>query len=205
MKKRSKNKRPGTAKPVATKPAKPKEPTPKERFAEVAAAKQAAGDDSEDELWRGSYSPLAMVGSAMIGTGLSVAVVALGIIAQAPRIAWPAIVAGIGVIWLSIGVQYGYRRLSVKYTLTTQRLLHEAGLLWRTVDRVELIDVDDVSYRQGPIERLLSIGTVVINSSDTTTPILHLVGIERVREIADTIDNARRLERRARGLHIETI
>jgi membrane protein YdbS with pleckstrin-like domain len=100
---------------------------------------------------------------------------------------------------------YWYRRLSVHYRLTTQRFVHERGLLWRTVDRVELIDVDDVTYRQGPVERALGVGTIMMVSSDRTSPELRLSGIDDIRRVADMIDDARRKERRSRGLHIESV
>ena len=108
-------------------------------------------------------------------------------------------------MWLALAAWYGYRRMSVHYKLSNQRLQHENGLLWRTVDRVELIDIDDVTYRQGPVERLLGVGTIVIASSDTTNPELQLPGIEHVSKVADMIDDARRKERRSRGLHIESV
>ena len=91
------------------------------------------------------------------------------------------------------------------YELTSQRLKHREGILVRSMDRIELIDVDDVMYKQGPIQAMLGVGNITVKSSDSSHPELVLYGIENIREVADRIDDARRDERRKRGLHIEAI
>jgi hypothetical protein len=72
-------------------------------------------------------------------------------------------------------------------------------------DRIEVIDIDDVTYEQGLVQRMLGVGTIRIASSDRTHPELVLSGIDGVQQVADTIDDIRRKERRKRGLHIESI
>jgi hypothetical protein len=52
---------------------------------------------------------------------------------------------------------------------------------------------------------MLGIGTVRLLSSDQSTPQFSIVGIEDVRNVAMMIDDARRQERRKRGLHIESV
>ena len=53
---------------------------------------------------------------------------------------------------------------------------------------------------------MLGIGTVRIASSDQSTPEFLLVGIEDVRKRGRRmIDEARRKERRKRGVHIESV
>ncbi|MEO0531480.1 MAG: PH domain-containing protein [Planctomycetota bacterium] len=178
---------------------------PRERFKQAVASKQADGEDPEDELWQGSYSHLAMIGTWIGGGVATVGALIIGLLFALPGTGWLTLIALVGVMWLVLAGWYAYRRFSVHYTLTDQRLITESGLLWRTVDRVELIDVDDVTYRQGPVERLFTVGTILVSSSDRTTPELSLPGIDNVREVADAIDDARRKERRSRGLHIESV
>jgi membrane protein YdbS with pleckstrin-like domain len=79
------------------------------------------------------------------------------------------------------------------------------GLLWRQTDRIEVIDIDDVAFTQGPVERVFGLGTVRITSSDQSHPELSLPGIENVQIVAGLIDDARRNERRRRGLYIESV
>lgn len=174
-------------------------------LSEAAARNREATDSPEEAIWSGGYSHLAMVGT-WFACGLG------SVIALVAAFALSLTAAGVGytllavlAVWAFFGLLYAYRRFSVRYRLSTQRLIHEAGLLWRTVDRVELIDIDDVTYRQDPVERMFGVGTIVLASSDRTTPELPMPGIANVRKIADQIDDARRAERRSRGLHIETI
>jgi len=52
---------------------------------------------------------------------------------------------------------------------------------------------------------MLGIGTVRVASSDQTTPQFNIVGIEDVKKVATLIDEARRQERRKRGLYVESV
>ena len=173
----------------------------------MVAAKRGGENESvaEEAVWEGSYSPKAMVGHFVVG-GVIVILLAILLFKWLPF--------GKALIWWVISaaiieaVVYGWllvRKLSVRYELTTQRLIHQKGLLSRVTDRIELIDVDDVTYRQGLIQRFLGVGTIVITSSDRTHPTLEMPGIDPVREVSDRIDDLRREERRRRGLHIEAI
>lgn len=182
----------------------PKE-SPRDRFQQMAADRQGVDDEDEETLWTGSYSHLDMIGTWIGGGVATVAAVVIGLLLSLSGAGWLWLVGAIAIMWVGLALLYAYRRFSVHYTLTTQRLLTEMGILWRTMDRVELIDVDDVIYRQGPVDRLLGVGKIVVSSSDRTTPELELPGIENVREVADAIDDARRKERRSRGLHIESV
>ena len=89
--------------------------------------------------------------------------------------------------WLALYLRLLYRQFSVQYVLTNQRLEHQHGLLARTTDRIEVIDMDDVTYSQGPIQRLFGVGTIRIRSSDVTDPQITLPGIENGAEIARAI------------------
>ncbi|MEM1225247.1 MAG: PH domain-containing protein [Planctomycetota bacterium] len=159
--------------------------------------------DPEESLWQGSYSPKAMIGSWIL-----LSVVSIGILLS------PLIVDGIPfliafavvlILWFLIGCNYAARRLGYHYELTSQRFIHKSGLLTRRTDRIEVIDIDDVSYEQGPIQRIFGVGTINITSSDRSDPELCLLGIGKVSEVAGLIDDVRRTERRRRSLHIESI
>lgn len=155
-------------------------------------------DDPERELWSGGYS-----GKAMIGTWILIGLISIGLVAAG--IAFPPILIGIPVIWIIGGVVYAARRLGVHYQLTSQRFIHQTGILTRKTDRIEVIDLDDVSFSQGPIQRILGVGTIVLTGSDRTHPTLSMIGIANVKEVAGLIDDVRRQERRRRSLHIEAI
>ncbi|MCC9657315.1 PH domain-containing protein [Rhodopirellula halodulae] len=178
--------------------------TPRQRFEEAAASKRSLDDhEPEETLWEGGYSPKAMVGSWIGLTLISIGLlVAAGFIEQ---LTFGIALIVIAVLWILVGLSYAAKRLGVHYELTSQRFIHKTGILTRRTDRIEVIDIDDVSYQQGPIQRIFQVGTISITSSDRSDPELELIGINKVGEVAGLIDDIRRSERRRRSLHIESI
>lgn len=166
---------------------------------EIEAKKVDLDDhDPEEELWTGGYS-----GKAMVGTWIMLLLISIGLVAAA--FAFPPILIAIPVIWIIGGLVYAARRLGVHYQLTSQRFIHQTGILTRKTDRIEVIDLDDVSFTQGPVQRILGVGTIVLTGSDRTHPTLSMIGIADVKQVAGLIDDVRRKERRRRSLHIEAI
>jgi membrane protein YdbS with pleckstrin-like domain len=168
------------------------------------ASRRGGDSDHEETLWEGSYSPQTMVGpfilAGLVAAGSVVAAVFF------PDLTTVLVLLAANVLlWLAIYLRYLYVRVSIRYRLTTQRFIHESGILRRITDRIEVIDMDDITYEQGPIERLLGIGTIKVTSSDRTHPEIVLRGIDDVKNIATIMDEVRREERRRRGLHIETV
>jgi membrane protein YdbS with pleckstrin-like domain len=162
-----------------------------------------AGDDEpEQELWKGGYSGKAMVGPWIAGVIASIGLIVASVLFPPAILVLLALLA---LLWLWLVATLAYRKLNIRYQLTSQRLIHQTGILSRRTDRIEMIDIDDVTYRQGLVERFMDVGTIRISSTDRTHPELVLLGIDEVQRIADLIDNARRKERRKRGLHIEQI
>ena len=177
----------------------------------VAAAEKLRQDPSrfgseapqEEELWQGGFSPKAMYGRMM----LLAIMTAAGVFAVAmfwnKAVGWLALAAGIVLLWAALGLSIIYRRMAMHYRLTRYRLFHQHGIVSRVIDRIETIDIDDVSVKQTLTQRALDIGTIVVMSSDRTVPQLKMEGIDHVNHVADLIDNTRRAERQRRGLHLE--
>ena len=181
--------------------------TPIERFKDAAKTRQDDGEDEpEEDLWEGRYSSRAMYGkwilAGFVTVALLVGIFFIGIDKGWAWITWLVICV---LMWGTFAMQLAYRKLTCKYRLTTQRFIHESGLLKRLTDRIEVIDIDDVSYEQRVVERIFGVGTIKVTSSDRSHPELSLRGIEKVKEVAGQIDDVRRKERRRRGLHIESI
>jgi uncharacterized membrane protein YdbT with pleckstrin-like domain len=165
---------------------------------------QNAGDETERELWSGSYSGKDMIG-AWLGAAVLTALLAAGGFIFA-NVFGLAIALGVSaLVWLSLLGYLAYLKLGTSYRLTSQRFIHQTGILMRTTNRIEVIDMDDVTYTQGIIERLVGTGTITILSSDKSHPRLVMPGIDRVQQVSELIDVTRRQERRKRGLHIEAI
>jgi uncharacterized membrane protein YdbT with pleckstrin-like domain len=167
-------------------------------------------NEPEVPLWHGGYSPKAMVGTWIVSIFISAAVLVALIlipIAETTKLTdgqvWGA---GIGIIvlwWLLAGLSYAYKRIGTYYELTSQRFIHSSGILLRTTDRIDVIDIDDVTFSQGIVDRMLGIGTIKLSSQDATHPQLVLKGIDEVNKVSGMIDDTRRKERRKRSLHID--
>jgi membrane protein YdbS with pleckstrin-like domain len=146
-----------------------------------------------------------MIGGWIAAATVTLAVLIIAAMSSLSGQGWLMALVLMAVVWLVVLVQLLYRRMSIHYLLTNQRLIHERGILWHRTDRIEAIDVDDVQFSQGPIERLAGVGTIHIISSDQSTPQFDLVGIEDVSRVATLIDDVRRKERRKRAVHIESL
>lgn len=185
----------------------PQASTASEKF-EAAGRNQGVEDvNDEQQLWTGGYSGKAMVGSWIVAAVVSFGLLALAVYGATISMGMLAIGAFVVILaaWIWLGGLYLYRRMSVQYELTSQRFLHREGIFQRRTERIEVIDMDDITCTQGFVERMMGVGTIKIDSSDRTHPVLYLRGIDNVNEVANLIDNTRRRERRKRGLHIESI
>jgi uncharacterized membrane protein YdbT with pleckstrin-like domain len=145
-----------------------------------------------------------MYGSWLLAGIATLVAVVLSAILWNPAV-WLAAGAIVTVIWIVLAGHYLIERLSVAYTLTNQRFVHQRGLLQRVINRIEVIDIDDVTVEQGFIERMFGVGSIKLLSSDTSDPKLLLRGIDDVKRVATLIDDARRDERRKRGLYMEAV
>ena len=177
----------------------------REQFKNATATRANDEQDIERPLWSGGYSGRAMAGTwiaCAVGSLLAILAAAMF---QASGTVWMIVLVAIALAWAFAGLTLLYRKLSIRYELTSQRLIHESGILKRVTDRIEVIDMDDITYEQGIVQRLFNVGTIRIDSSDRSHPQLLMHGIEDVKRVATLIDNARREERVRRGLHIEAV
>lgn len=155
-------------------------------------------------LWKGTYSWKGMIRQFLLAAVGSVALLVSYARVNDPdlqRLIPPILCA----IWLVLGGWLLFRKLDIGYTLTNQRLLHEAGILYRRTRRIEAIDIDDLSFEQGIIERMVNVGRIRVIASDASDRSLVLEGIDRPRELYELIEKARRDERMKYGLHVEAI
>jgi membrane protein YdbS with pleckstrin-like domain len=161
--------------------------------------------DAAKVLWTGCYSPKAMLGWWVLEAVIIVAAIAVAILVPFPPFTW--IIAGavvaISLVWL-VGTML-LRRMSLSYELSHEQLIHREGLLKRVTNRIETIDIDDVTLEQTLFERLVGIGSVLVMSSDKTHPKLLLRGIDDVQRISDLIDSTAREQRRKRSAYVEQI
>lgn len=89
---------------------------------------------------------------------------------------------------------------STKYTLTTQRLRLESGVLAKQLDEVELYRVKDTQLNQTIVDRTLGIGSVLVLSSDETMPHINLAKVPDPVNLREKLRAAVEQVRLARGV-----
>lgn len=76
------------------------------------------------------------------------------------------------------------------YTLTDQRLRIEWGLLGRDIEEVELYRIKDSSLQRTFIDKLRRTGTVRLDTSDRTAPVIWLRCIRSPAEVRERVRGA---------------
>lgn len=170
----------------------------------ISSARGRTSDVPEEILWEGSYSPKAMVGTYVLGGVASLVLIAASIWLSGAWY-WMVPAGALVVLWIVLLGKLAIERLGVHYKLTNQMFYHQRGVLTRVTDRIELIEIHDVTYEQGLFDRMLNVGRIKIASNDRTDPIFYLLGIEDVSGVAQMIDKARRGEQVRRGRRIESL
>jgi membrane protein YdbS with pleckstrin-like domain len=90
--------------------------------------------------------------------------------------------------------------LATRYRLTSERLFWREGILSRKNEEMELYRITDVKLEQGIIETLLKVGTVVVISTDATTPTLRLMHLANPEEFKEKLRRAYRAEAARMGV-----
>ena len=157
--------------------------------------RRPVADVPEETLWEGRYSPKAMLGAVVLAAVATIALVVGGVYFQN----WIVPLGLAAVLWLVVVAMLAQRRLGIHYKMTNQMFYDQRGIMTRTTNRIEAIDIDDVTWQQGVLDRMTGVGNIKISSRDRTDPVFWMRGIENVEQVAQLIDKARRAERLRRG------
>lgn len=179
-----------------------------DRLHQALTARHDPTVDNEDEVWRGQYSPRAMVGRWLGLALLTIALLVAGIWINSRgmwpgNMKWLAMAGVVAVVFCYNYTVYFRRRLGVRYRLTSQRLWLERGVLGRTTDRIDVVELEDIRCVQGFVERMAGVGDIYLRSRDHNDPEVVLRGIEDAPRVAALIDQVRRKEQIRRGMLIE--
>jgi membrane protein YdbS with pleckstrin-like domain len=87
-----------------------------------------------------------------------------------------------------------------RFRITNYRIDFERGFLWKKVDTLELWHVDDLSFSQGPLDRLFGLGTITVVSDDRTTPRLAIPNLPNARPTFDSVKQRVIAVKRQRGV-----
>ncbi len=94
--------------------------------------------------------------------------------------------------------------LSTRYTLTSERLFVERGLISQTKDQTELIRVDDVRVRKTLFDRIFDLGNVDVFSTDQSDKATTIEGVAGADGVAELVRNHMRSARK-KSLFIENL
>jgi membrane protein YdbS with pleckstrin-like domain len=89
---------------------------------------------------------------------------------------------------------------TTRYRITSYRIEFERGILTKRIDSLELWHVDDISFEQGVVDRMMNVGSITVISNDKTTPRLELHGLPNPRQIFDALKNRIIAVKRQRGV-----
>ena len=82
------------------------------------------------------------------------------------------------------------------YSLTPEKFMLESGFLRRQMDEVRLYRVQDLTFKQSLVERILGLGTIVVESGDRSMPHFEIARIRNSRAfmslLSDLVEENRR-------------
>jgi len=172
---------------------------------------QGAGIEGEEVVWEARYAMRNFVGRLAFRALLTVAWLAFAVYALGYRqendLGWLVTAGGIavGLLWLALIYRMIQAYYGHYYRLTTRRLFVSTGLMRRRRDMMELLSVKDVFTRQTLIERWLSLGTVVVVSSERELPVFYVTGVQNPKEVMDLIWHHARSERDHRSVKVDSV
>jgi uncharacterized membrane protein YdbT with pleckstrin-like domain len=82
------------------------------------------------------------------------------------------------------------KRMATTYSVTSKRLHIKRGLISRRVQETRLYRVQNVNTEQGPLERMLGIGSVDFDTAGTDDSDFTFTGIADPEGIAHKVDHA---------------
>lgn len=116
---------------------------------------------------------------------------ALGAYGFLADMASESVVAGLlTVIWAVCLLPVAFQLLVLKtssYAFSNQRLEYTRGILSRRRDQIELVRIRDITTNRSLTERLLGLGTVVLDTVDRSHPILKIPAQPNAYQLADWI------------------
>ena len=180
-----------------------------ERGADSSAA-GGAGIEGEDVMWEARYSMRNFLGRVTFRVLLTFAwvVMAVETWGNSHEDLAPVTIAlgvALGVFWLALLYRIAQAYYGHYYRLTNRRLFVSTGLMRRRRDQMELLRVKDVFTRQTLVERWLSLGTVVVVSTEKELPVFYLAGVNDPKQVMDLVWHHARAERDNRSTKIDSV
>ena len=148
-------------------------------------------DSFRPSTWGWVRGTAAGLGTLLIG----IAGIVLTVAAAGDWGAWPLALTGLALLIL---LARWWQVMSSQYQVTAERLIVRRGILFKSIDEIELYRVKDVRMDFSLLNQMAGIGTVCLSSSDETTRVGDLImrhvpdAQARREELRRLVDSARR-------------
>ncbi len=155
--------------------------------------------DSEKTLFSGRPAVLYSVGQVTPFVVLLVLAIAAGYFVGTTNGTLIAIAAFL-VLSAAVWISFLFRSLGVRYTITTQRIILERGLLSKVQESLELFRIDHFELRKPLGMRLMGQSALRVFSSDAELENFFIYAIPGLDALADTLRECQLRERSRRSL-----
>jgi membrane protein YdbS with pleckstrin-like domain len=153
-------------------------------------------DDREEIYFQGSPLMRGELGRMFICWFIALLMIGAAIYFQPP---WYVILAAVVVALIIATVPWIATKM-IRYRISNYRIDFERGLLSKRIDTLELWHVEDISFSQSLMDRMLGVGTITIVSADATTPRLQLASLPNPKPLFDSLKQRIISVKRQRGV-----
>jgi uncharacterized membrane protein YdbT with pleckstrin-like domain len=127
------------------------------------------------------------LGRLLLALLLAAGAVVLSVLVKStPAVERAILIAGLALA-LVLYLTVLYKKYSVLYRLSTQRLFLIRGLVSRKIEELELFRVRDIQVVQSFWQRILGYGRMTVFSTDASAPKFELQGVARPLRVKDDI------------------
>lgn len=93
-------------------------------------------------------------------------------------------------IWSDKKCHLGMRISCTEYSLDETHLTVKEGVLGKREEQTNLYRIADISVRQSLLDRIFKQGTLIIKSSDPTTPVFAIKNIKNFEDVKKKLNKA---------------
>jgi len=115
---------------------------------------------------------------------------------------WPGVWLSL-IFWIggvALALWPGVVTRTIRYRISNYRIDYERGLLAKRIDTLELWHVEDITFNQSMMDRVMRVGTITIISNDDTTPQLALHSVPNPRPLFEALKQRVIAVKRQRGV-----
>ncbi|HZL35575.1 MAG TPA: PH domain-containing protein [Tepidisphaeraceae bacterium] len=132
--------------------------------------------------------PEKVLGFWLVGTVFLLSPIIIWFLTHKPH-KWPpgwAVIAllVVGVLFWLAGLSLGK---AVRYRISNYRIDYERGLFAKDISSLELWHVEDISFHQSLLDRIIRIGTIRVISHDDSMPDLRMRGLPNARKLFEEL------------------